>query len=274
MGQHKTVRKKAEMDLVTVMIGDRTYAHEDAFHLLMTVPFRLKRSCFRNLYWTFDSSVILHRTELAESLEDITSKILGHTQSPSAIFLILTRYVARMRSMIEDLTRNLRDADTDGFCYLYPIVMDGTARRVGLVSEDKALFSFYNSDAPSAGCARVAELINRIMGGDLPGEDFPDYPMSSLRRMAAHINWENFNAFSPKEFSLPKYPIKNGRPYFPVIEAEISCPGGCGRKVRLTRFDLDSDGNGRYECWNCGKGVIPKTNLTFDPWSEFQTVPY
>jgi hypothetical protein len=146
---------------------------------------------------------------------------------------------------------------------------------LSLVQEGKALYSYFNHDARSAGCHRLIELMNRIMGADLPGNEFPDFSMADLQKMAKHVNRENFNSFSRREGSIPKYPIgEDGRPLFPVIQVEIDCPG-CGRKKIIDRFDLDADGNAKIICRWCrdnDEHIILGIGSQFDPWPQFDAM--
>lgn len=77
-----------------------------------------------------------------------------------------------------------------------------------------AVYSYYNSDAPTAGSHRVVELINRIVGADLLSDNFPDYSFEDLTKIAWNISRESFNAFGAREGSIPKYEIVGGRPAF------------------------------------------------------------
>lgn len=83
------------------------------------------------------------------------------------------------------------------------------ARRFG------ALFSFSKGNSP--GLTRLAELINRIMGGDLKSEEFPAYTFEECMLIAWNLNREDFNVHHPKADAIPKYPIgQDGRPVFSI----------------------------------------------------------
>lgn len=72
---------------------------------------------------------------------------------------------------------------------------------------------YYRHGYPSAAIDRLIEFMNRVMGVDLPGEDFPNYNFEDLLKIAAHINQENFNFGMPRADAIPKYEIgPNGRP--------------------------------------------------------------
>ncbi len=80
-----------------------------------------------------------------------------------------------------------------------------------------AIYSFFDSDAPTAGMIRLMEMMNRIMGFDLPERKFPNYNARELRQLAWHVCRENFNNFQSRRGAIPKYKIgENGRPVFNV----------------------------------------------------------
>lgn len=76
---------------------------------------------------------------------------------------------------------------------------------------------FYNSDAISNGIHRLVEFMNRVMGCDLPDDEFPNYSFEELKKIAWNISRESFNAMSVREGSIPKYPIsrETRRPVYP-----------------------------------------------------------
>ena len=93
----------------------------------------------------------------------------------------------------------------------------GVNERQALVLD--AVYSYFkNSDAEGAACRRVIELMNRIMGADLPGNDFPDYHIRDQARIAWHTNREDFNwgPDNPRKDAIRKYKIIDGRPDFQI----------------------------------------------------------
>lgn len=72
----------------------------------------------------------------------------------------------------------------------------------------------YDHDYRSLGIRRTTEFMNRVMGYDLPGVEFPNYSEVEIRKIAWNINREDFNAFSPREETIPKYSIVGGKPQF------------------------------------------------------------
>jgi len=150
---------------------------------------------------------------------------------PLAVFTVVSEEIVRrswfpsMGETIKDWRRKLNAADT----YTYQILLD---RSYEFYKEGKeypkdhftpssrraadfgAVYLPYNSDHPSVSLSRLVEFMNRVMGCDLPGVEFPDYSFEDLRKMAHHINKEDFNTWGPREGAIPKYPIVNGRPLF------------------------------------------------------------
>jgi len=89
-------------------------------------------------------------------------------------------------------------------------------------AEFGGIFSYFNYDAVTVGGSRLVELMNRIIGMDLPGEEFPDYTMEELQAISWNINRESFNSFSRREGAIDKYKIgANGRPIFPNIDTTV-----------------------------------------------------
>lgn len=72
----------------------------------------------------------------------------------------------------------------------------------------------YNHDYPTVSTSRLVEFMDRIIGFDLPGNDFPGYEEEKVQKIAWHINREDFNLGSPRAGAIPKYSIINGRPVF------------------------------------------------------------
>jgi len=82
-----------------------------------------------------------------------------------------------------------------------------------------AVYSYFkNSDAEGAACRRVIELMNRIMGADLSGIEFPDYNLRDLARIAWHTNREDFNwdCDEPRKNAIKKYKIVDNFPAFAI----------------------------------------------------------
>ena len=155
-----------------------------------------------------------------------------NTKIPTAIFLVTTwgvaEFVKNSKSNKEynsnyPVITGLIPKAQSVFSYL--IVMGGgpyVLEKHSLYTENEeeihkidGIYLPYNTDAVTAGSKRLIELINRIMGYDLKDELFPDYSREDLKRMAWHINRENFNTFGPRPGSIPKYGFgEDGRPVF------------------------------------------------------------
>ncbi|MCL4420029.1 hypothetical protein M1146_08180, partial [Patescibacteria group bacterium] len=78
------------------------------------------------------------------------------------------------------------------------------------------VFLRFDTDAPTAGSHRLVEFMNRVLGADLPGTDFPDYSIEDIQKIAWNISRESFNWHGAPAGTISKYPIgENGRPVFP-----------------------------------------------------------
>lgn len=164
--------------------------------------------------------------------EDLGSK-LSRIKGPLASFIVATPEIAEQRSWILPLPEGIREArrqQGEEDTFVYKIIMGGTGvpfNKEG--SEDPSqhfskndmrahelggVYMRYNGDYPSVSLKRLVELMNRIMGYDLPGKYFPDYSAKDIQKIAWHIKRENFNLWTPMQGAIPKYPIVNGRPVF------------------------------------------------------------
>lgn len=162
---------------------------------------------------------------------DIRYKLSGIRSNPLAVFIVTTPQVAErpwfafMDPGIKKLRQQLGAYDT----FVYKIILgaaipfskEGPKDPSGHFSGNSmrayelgGVYLPYGYDYPSVSTGRLVEFMNRIMGCDLPGREFPDYSFEDLQKMAWHISREDFNLFSPREGALPKYSIVNGRPQF------------------------------------------------------------
>lgn len=151
---------------------------------------------------------------------------------PLVIFIVSTASVAEY-SWFNRLPNNLKKYRKDiGFedTFIYKVIMGGWWRNHELLPEDLTGHNFrrselrayelgssyltYNTDYPSVGSRRLVEYMNRLLGVDLQGENFPDYSLEDRVRMSWHINREDFNLFTPREGAIPKYQIINDKPQF------------------------------------------------------------
>lgn len=161
-------------------------------------------------------------------LRNFLSKIPRHV----AIFMIGTSHLAEKEWVrnIPDGLRNVRLHEGKPEPHIYQIYMGGfgfSDRDDGL---DKYSYSYYlnravelggvylkyDTDQPTIHTKRLVDYMNRLVGADLPGPEFPDYSLDDQRRIAMHITREDFNSFRPRRGALPKYPIVEGKPQFPT----------------------------------------------------------
>lgn len=195
---------------------------------------------------------------------------------PVAIFLILTWPASveakRIMQFVDHFSGKRKDV------FVYPIIWDGGdgdlyirgITRPYLFESGKAAHIYFDSDAQTAGSRRVTEFIERVMGYDLPGQPFSRYSMDLVRKIARYINRENFNAHIRKARSIPKYPIINGKPYFPMLSVTGFCER-CGREIVIDRSKLNEDGSAEVRCWPPCRYQNHFTDVgqSFDPWPEF-----
>ena len=144
--------------------------------------------------------------------------IVNGTVAESNWFPILRKLVAKhapghsaytvvFGGSFENMGRLWRDAKKDNPYDPYEI----RSHQLG------AVYSSFDSDAPTAGMKRLMEMMNRIMGADLPDKKFPNFSEDELRQLAWHVCRENFNSMSVRKGAIPKYQIgENGRPVFNV----------------------------------------------------------
>ena len=157
-------------------------------------------------------------------------KVLGGINGPVAIFIIMTKDVAEfpwvvgMDKGLMDVRRLANKKNT----FVYKVMMGGFefqedgpedptghySKRATRAHELGGVLLPYHTDYPTPCSRRLVEFMNRVVGADLPGEEFPNYSEEEVRKIAWHVNKEDFNAFSPREGAIPKYPIENGRPVF------------------------------------------------------------
>lgn len=81
--------------------------------------------------------------------------------------------------------------------------------------EHGGIYLCYETDYYTRSSKRILELMNRLVGADLPGEEFPNYSLADAARIAWHVNREDFTLLHSEPDALPKYPIVDGRPRFP-----------------------------------------------------------
>lgn len=184
------------------------------------------------------------------------------------VFPILTMIAAKEAKRLIECFERLRVMRNKVF--VYPIIWDDH-NDCYLYNSGTAAYIFINSDAPSAGGRRLKEYIQRIMGYDLPDGFFPEYSQEDANKIARHINHENFNTWRRKAFSIPKYPIIDGKPYFPALYTKLKCPQ-CGHENEVYRGQLDEKGGAEVRCYGsrCYEKIyFDAIGNEFDPWPDF-----
>jgi len=156
-------------------------------------------------------------------------KAFKEINNPLAIFIIATPKVVEL-GHTDSLPREIlkyRFASVSRPTFTYKIIYgsgstslacEGRSRFTKEEIRSKKLggiFVSFNGDYPTASTKRLIEIMKRILGYDLPGEEFPDYTHDEVEKIARNANRENFNAFSTRMGAIPKYPIVSGRPVFP-----------------------------------------------------------
>lgn len=218
-----------QVGVITICLGERR-SDEDFANIHQKLAFRKF-----GLYAEFE---IPHAEKIQEGYpvldvvqRDIQNELLTIGKRPLGVMIVVSSDVAErpwfpyMDPGIRDLRRRLGASDT----FVYPIILgssreftqkgekdpDGHFSRSSMrAAEFGATYLPYNYDSPSVSINRLIEFMNRIMGCDLPGREFPDYSFEDLRKMAWHISKEDFNTLGKREDAIPKYPIVNGRPQF------------------------------------------------------------
>lgn len=157
-------------------------------------------------------------------------KVLAKIKEPLAIFNIISGDVAE-RDWILALRPGLmevrRQQRRDGSTFVYNIILGAGFSKEGeedtnghfsryamRAKELGGLYLPYDGDYPTVSTSRLIEFMNRTLGHDLPGKEFPNYTQTDLMKIAWHISKEDFNLHFPREGAIPKYPIINGKPQF------------------------------------------------------------
>lgn len=225
--------KKADVGVFVVWLGGRLWDASDlhACHhipgkfLGYTYPFTGKgdvKDCRRLL------------READEFLADelVSKHILRHNRT-LAVFLVTT-WEAVEFAQKHKLNQRHKDnrplmaslIPRSQLVFNYLIIMDGgkyySPEETGPYTDNDKMahrlggvFLGYNTDAPTAGGARLTDFIYRIMGYDLKNDSFPNYDFETLKKMAWHIKKESFNSCSRKEGAIPKYAFdETGKPIF------------------------------------------------------------
>lgn len=262
-----------------VLIGNRYYNHRDfeEFSDNYRANGFIPICCdyYGDEYQNLDNIFVFVSDQLVRRMEG--------NPNPFALFLIISWRVAGKTRKVLKFIKSLKQIPNlhsytlvwgEGGIERFFFGSPGSKLSDYLFERDYANYLYFHHDAPTAGARRICEFIQRIMGYDLPGETFPDYCFEDVKKIAFHINHESFNSFSAASDSVPKYNIVDGRPHFPVISAEVSCPI-CRKKHLISRYsDFDPDGAVAIRCFgskqcNGDRIIIPGAKSLFATWPEF-----
>lgn len=226
---------KREVEMVTFWLGKRSLARE-GFAPDDLARFSWKLGEYR-VHSQFEIPDIEGETEptffaMSEVVWDF-EEVVRRIEGPLAFFIIATPPVAEDRWVV-GIPKGFKE-----FCqqqklpppFVYKIILGGMpfekrgpkdpnhrfSRNELRAHQIGGVYLPYNSDYPSVSLSRLVEFMDRVMGSDLPGEEFPNYTEEEIQNMAWHINRENFNLYSTRVGAIPKYPIDKGRPRFDFI---------------------------------------------------------
>ncbi len=274
--------EKETINVLSVLVGNRTFNRDDfwAFSSNFLIYYNLRN--YNPLLWDciFYDYLKEEVHNFKKTIKSVQKEIKNTTDYPLAIFVILIRPTAEETKELPDLMKYIKNLKKN--IYIYPIIWDRYTKSISdpkkrnkqkehyLYISEQAVHISFGGGAPSAGARRICEFIQRILGYDLPDKFFPDYSWETIRKMANHINQESFNAFNPPLWAIPKYPIRNGRPHFPILEVEITCPK-CGKVIKVHRNEVDKNGGAKLECWYpCQTTTyFPNIKDKFDSWPEY-----
>jgi hypothetical protein len=189
---------------------------------------KLREACAENLYVPHAGdadSVECYRSVFPEII-----KTLKETENPLAVFIIATPKVAEL-GHTDHLPRGLlgyRFANNTYPTFVYKIIYGSGSTSLARKGRSyytreeirarklEGIFVSFSSDSPSTSARRLIEIIKRILGYDLPGEEFPNYAPDEVEKIVWNANREDFNSLWSREGAIPKYPIVDGRPVFPL----------------------------------------------------------
>jgi|SRR3989344_730838 len=222
---------KFDIGAITMWFGTRDLVEDD----LATFNFELNFRSFP-LYSTFaipDAAKVKGGAYPAffPIDRDIEHELGMLKERPIAIFIIGTQELSEY-SWFNQLPRGIMEFRSNqgraNSTFVYRVFLDWGfsqegpddpqgrfSKRETRAHQLDGVFIPYSHDYRSLGIRRTIEFMSRVMGCDLPGEKFPNYTTDEVQKIAWNINREDFNAFSPREGAIPKYPIINGEPQFP-----------------------------------------------------------
>lgn len=222
---------KFDIGVITMWFGTRDLVQDD----LATFNFELNFRSFP-LYSTFAIPEAAQVKGEANPAfipvdKDLRYELEKLRRRPVAIFIIGTGELSEydwFNQLPQEVTEFRRNQGREHSTFVYKVFLDWGfsldgvddpqgrfSRRETRAHQLGGVFIPYIHDYRSLGIRRTIEFMHRILGCDLPGEKFPNYPQEDIRKIAWNINREDFNAFTPRVNAIPKYPIVNGKPQFP-----------------------------------------------------------
>jgi len=262
--------KKNEIVCLPVFFGVRLLNHDDIYMLGEHYPFRRYHN---PIYLRYVNDEYTNFEQCFNEMKKGVINCAKKDKGPRAVFLILTDLAASKVDEWLAFIAELKALSSNIF--VYPIIWDSSANyrpgidKKNLFDMGEAVHIYFEGDAKSAGVSRMREYLSRVMGEDIISRYFPAYEMTVAAKMSNHINWENFNCHTPKSGFVPKYPVKDGKPYFPILSVNVTCPT-CGRIRNVVRRDLDEKGGATIQCHYPDKHSVylPEIGQSFDPWPE------
>ncbi|MCK5211992.1 hypothetical protein KAJ89_04785 [Candidatus Parcubacteria bacterium] len=263
-----------EISALPILIGSRLLDCRDieAF----SDSYRIRG--YQTHYCEFWDKKYNHFNKTVDDVQEHVEIIAKKDNDPLAVFLILTwnasKEAKRLIQFIDQVSQMRKNI------FVYPIIWGSGSSEIiflygynnqYLYQTNRAAYLYFNSDAQTAGAERLNKFITRVLGHDLPDKFFPNYSMDIIQSIAAHINQESFNVWGIKSGAIPKYPIREGKPYFPVLQVKIKCPH-CGEEKTINRTDIDKNNGAEITCYHLGqvkKVYFEKIGEQFDSWPEF-----
>lgn len=229
VGWEKKEILKHQVSGMVIWLGLRMYddSDYDAFEQALAMYSQV------NICSTFkltDADEIKKPSELEPVIKDLT-KELNKANGPLAVFIVTTPKVAEY-PWLEQLQQGVQEFrqkhNSEDPTRVYRIIMGGGVgfSNPGHYTWDDLIWPYerrshdlggvylnFNGDYPSVCSHKLVEFMNRVLGMDLPIEEFPDYNFDDLKKIAWNIVREDFNVLSRREEAYPKYPIgKDGKP--------------------------------------------------------------
>jgi len=176
-----------------------------------------------------DAEKVEKSSQLQPVAEDLARE-LGSIRQPLAVFVIATPQAAEL-PYLDQLPKGILDyrlKHTQEPTFVYKIIFGWGFTDMDYEDTDDhfsapeirsrqlgGIHLSFNEDYPTVCCGRLVEYMLRVLGHDLPGNEFPNYTPDEVEKIAWNIRRESFNAFSTMQGAIPKYPIVDGRPKFP-----------------------------------------------------------